>query len=210
MQIIAHRGASAYEKENTLAAFKKAQEMGSNFFETDAQMTKDGVLVLWHDYDAGGRAVKAHTLQELGLDTLAALLAMLRPQDMLNIEIKNDGNIYPGIEAKILDLLAAAGVREQILISSFDYPTLQRLRALDKQIKIGVLTRDFDIKQAAALNAYSVHISAKRATKEIAQACHKNNIKLYIHTVNDQREAAAMKALGADAIFSDYPDLKIN
>ena len=102
MQIIAHRGASAYERENTIAAFQKAQAMGCTYFETDVQMTKDGFLVLWHDYDVEGRAVRTHTLRELQTAKLEDLLAILRPGDTLNIEIKNDGNLYPGIEEKIL------------------------------------------------------------------------------------------------------------
>ena len=209
MQIIAHRGASAYEQENTIAAFQKAQELGSTFFETDVQMTKDGVLALWHDYDVRGRAIKTHTLAELQIAKLEDLLAILRPGDALNIEIKNDGNIYRRIEEKILNLLPLR-LKNRILISSFDYPTLKRVRALDKQIKIGLLTRDFDVKQALEIKAYSVNISLKRATKETAEICRKNNLKLFVYTVNTAREAIAMKALGADGVFSDYPDLKIN
>ena len=47
--IIAHRGASAYEPENTLVAFETAIEMGAAIIETDVQQTKDSVLVLMHD-----------------------------------------------------------------------------------------------------------------------------------------------------------------
>ena len=47
--IIAHRGASAYEPENTLIAFETAIEMGTDIIETDVQQTKDSVLVLMHD-----------------------------------------------------------------------------------------------------------------------------------------------------------------
>lgn len=50
MRIIAHRGASGYAPENTLAAFKKAIEMGAKEIEFDVQLTKDGQLVVIHDY----------------------------------------------------------------------------------------------------------------------------------------------------------------
>lgn len=50
MRIIAHRGASGYAPENTLASFKKAIEMGAKEIEFDVQLTKDGQLVVIHDY----------------------------------------------------------------------------------------------------------------------------------------------------------------
>ena len=50
MKIISHRGASAYAPENTLKAFRLAVEMGSKDFEFDVHQTKDGILVVHHDY----------------------------------------------------------------------------------------------------------------------------------------------------------------
>jgi len=49
IDVIAHRGASAYAPENTLAAFKKAQEMGADWFELDCQLSKDQEVVIMHD-----------------------------------------------------------------------------------------------------------------------------------------------------------------
>ena len=45
MKVIAHRGASGCAPENTLAAFRRAAEMGAGFIETDLQLTRDGRLV---------------------------------------------------------------------------------------------------------------------------------------------------------------------
>jgi glycerophosphoryl diester phosphodiesterase len=209
MLIIAHRGASAYKPENTLEAFETAISMGSGFMETDVQLTKDGFLVLCHNYAVNGKNIKTNILSALNLPTLEQLLDILSSKTKLNIEIKNDGSIYPGIEQKILAALNIYGnsLKERILISSFDYPTLQRVRALDREIKIGVLTRDFKIEDATSLNAYSVNISAKRVNKEIVEACHKKNIKVLVYTVNTAKEAAEIAALGVDGIFSDYPDI---
>lgn len=202
MQVIAHRGAKAYQPENTIKAFLTALDMGSDFFETDVQLNKAGVLVLAHDYLIAGDKKK--------YDTLEQLLDILKPDTKLNIEIKNDEGRYRGIEQKVMDLLNARGaaLKERILISSFDYPTLQRIRALDKTIKIGVLTRSFNLKEALDIGAYSVNISIKIITKEIVDTCHKNNLKVYVYTVNAAADARAMESLGVDAIFSDYPEIK--
>jgi glycerophosphoryl diester phosphodiesterase len=209
VRIIAHRGAAAFKPENSLEAFREAIRLGSNFFETDAHLTRDGALVLWHDYDFEGRAIKTGFLRDFPLTTLKELLDILPPAANLNIEIKNDGNIYEGIERAVLGLLQTypPRLKERILISSFDYPTLQRVRALDADIKIGVLTRAFDVGAALALGAYSVHISLKRVNDAIVETCHKNNLKVFVYTVNTAAEAAAMAGLGVDAVFSDYPDL---
>lgn len=209
MQIIAHRGAAAYKPENSLESFREAIRLGGNFFETDVHLTHDGALVLWHDYEFEGRAIKTGLLRDFPLATLKELSDILPPAANLNIEIKNDGNIYEGIERAVLNLLQTypPQLKERILISSFDYPTLQRVRDLDADIKIGVLTRNFDVSTALALRAYSVNISIKRVNAEIIESCRKNNLKVFVYTVNTAAEAAAMSALGADAIFSDYPDL---
>jgi len=159
-------------------------------------------LVLAHDYLVAGDKKKYDTLEEL--------LNILKPDTKLNIEIKNDESRYPGIEQKVMDLLNTRGtaLKERVLISSFDYPTLRRIRTLDKTIKIGVLTRNFNIKEALDIGAYSVNISIKRVTKEIVETCHKNNLKVYVYTVNTAEDARAMANIGVDAIFSDYPEIK--
>lgn len=48
-KIFAHRGASAYAPENTLAAFDLAQRLGADGIELDVQLTKDGEVVVIHD-----------------------------------------------------------------------------------------------------------------------------------------------------------------
>jgi glycerophosphoryl diester phosphodiesterase len=209
VQIIAHRGAAAYKSENSLEAFREAIRRGGSFFETDVHMTRDGALALWHDYDFEGRAIKNGFMRDFPLATLNELLDMLPPAANLNIEIKNDGNIYDGIERAVLGLLRAypPRLKERILISSFDYSALRRVRALDADIKIGVLTRAFDLGAALALGAFSVNISLKRVNAGIVETCHKNNLKVFVYTVNTAAEAAAMAGLGVDAVFSDYPDL---
>ena len=49
IKVWAHRGASGYAPENTMAAFEKAVEMGADGIELDVQLTKDGELVVIHD-----------------------------------------------------------------------------------------------------------------------------------------------------------------
>ena len=213
MLVIAHRGASAYAKENTLKAFDLAFKLGATWLETDVQRSKDNVLVLYHDYALkNGKKIKDCTyncLREFKIPALRDLFEITPKNFTLNLEIKNDDNIYPGIEKQILaELSFAKNInKNQILISSFAVESLQKIRALDKKINIGVLTRNFEIKTPLSLKAKSVNISAKRVTKKIVETCHKNNLKVLVYTVNDLQTYYKLQVWGVDGIFSDNPVL---
>ena len=136
MQIIAHRGLSAFFKENTLTAFKAAYAIGVNAFETDIQLSKDGALVLVHDYLLNKKPIKNYTLAELkqkNICTLEELLSILDRKSLLNIEIKNDDNIYPTIEEKLAFCLKKYGQdkNRNLLISSFYVPSLKKAMCWD-------------------------------------------------------------------------------
>lgn len=209
MLVIAHRGASAYVQENTLKAFDLAFKLGSTWLETDIQRSSDGVLVLYHDYNLqNGCKIKDSSynyLKKFNVPTLADLLKITPQNFTLNLEIKNDNDIYPGIEKQILaEIKKAKNIKEnQILISSFAVESLQKIRALNKNISIGVLTRNFEIKTPLSLKAKSVNISVKRVTKKIVETCHKNNLKVLVYTVNDLQTYQKLKAWKVDGIFSD-------
>ena len=98
-------------------------------------------------------------------------------------------------------------VLPHILFSSFDYPTLQRLRQLAPEAKIGWLTRAFCLEKALALQATSVHIRDTRFTPELAQICKQNGLEVYVYTVNDPAQAARLASSGAGGIFTDRIDL---
>ncbi|MCX5139542.1 glycerophosphodiester phosphodiesterase family protein [Streptomyces sp. NBC_00338] len=136
--VIAHRGASAYAPENTLAAVDKADVLGFDWVENDVQLTRDGVLVVMHDTglkrttDAEevfpGRApwaVKDFTAAEIArldagswfgpqyagarVPTLRQYLERIgRNQQNLLLEIKSP-EIYPGIERATLGVLRQEG-----------------------------------------------------------------------------------------------------
>ncbi|MGC5346053.1 glycerophosphodiester phosphodiesterase [Streptomyces sp. DT171] len=136
--VIAHRGASAYAPENTLAAVDKADALGIAWVENDVQLTRDGVLVVIHDTDLRrttdaervfpGRtswAVKDFTAAEIArldagswfapryagarVPTLKQYLRRVeRNRQNLLLEIKSP-EIYPGIEKETLRVLRAEG-----------------------------------------------------------------------------------------------------
>lgn len=215
MLVIAHRGASAFAQENTLQAFDLAFKFGATWLETDVQRSKDGVLVLYHDYILkNGKKIKDcpfEYLKRYNVPTLIELLKVTPKNFTLNLEIKNDDSLYPGIEKQILaEIKKAKNIKkEQIFISSFAAESLQKIRALDSQIDIGVLTRNFEIKTPLSLKAKSVNISAKRVSKNIVDICHKNGLKVLVYTVNDLQTYQKLKSWNTDGIFSDNPLLAL-
>lgn len=220
MIYFAHRGASAQAPANTQEAFALARAQGATCYELDVQLTADGRLPVWHDYQlaAGGKnyPVKDFTWMELFRfcqehdlprpALLEEIFPVVRENlEILNIEIKNDGNLYPGIERVLWRQLTKTvpELLPHVLISSFDYPTLLRLRALAPQARLGLLTRAFDPQQAHALPAYSVHINHTRLTPQMVQTCHEQGQKVFVYTVNDRAAAQQLAQQGVDGIFTD-------
>ena len=223
MIFFTHRGAGALAVQNTISAFAKARAAGARYYELDVHLTIDGQLVVHHDYslkDTAGIDVQIGALtaaelkkyplknsfsaESVFVPLLNEVLSIVVPGvELLNIELKNDGNKYPGIEQVLLQALPAK-LLPKILFSSFDQDTLARLRALAPEARIGLLTRAFNVREALSLRAESVHINQTRFTPKIAQTCHENGLKIYCYTVNDREAALRLQEQGADGIFTDY------
>ena len=229
MLYFAHRGASARQVQNTLPAFSLARQLGASCYELDVHLTKDGALAVHHDYSLKTTAgadvlLKNLTLAQLHdyplmnrfdrqtvyVPELKDVLPVVEPGlQLLNIELKNDDNVYPGLEKRLLNELHADAPQmlPKILFSSFDYDTLARIRQLDKNARIGLLTRSFDVSKALDLQAESVHMNYTRFVPTVAQECHQNGLKVYLYTVNEVPLARTLQQQGADGIFTDCVDL---
>lgn len=237
MKIISHRGASAYAPENTLKAFRLAVEMGSRDYEFDVHQTKDGELVVHHDYTlehTAGKHVKIadHTYEELKkhnvawhyradrrpqhIPLLSEVIDIIAPHaDWLNFEVKNDGNVYPGIEKKLLDFIKhRAGLLEKSVISSFDHGTLRRLRALSQTVKLAYLGHGLStmlllpaLRKARAVGAVNFHLALRIAFKINVSRIKKAGFNVCVYTVNTKKDARRMRDIGVDGIFTNHPDL---
>ncbi len=222
MIYFSHRGANTLRVQNTAAAFALAHAQGARYFELDVHLLKDGALAVHHDYSllsTAGADVKLKDLTAADLrkyplknpftqepayvPLFVQVLPVLVPElELLNIELKNDGNIYPGLEETVLRAVPEK-LLPKILFSSFDYPTLQRLRTLAPQVRIGQLTRAFNVQEALNIHAQSVHLNYIRFTPQIAQECHANGLNVYCYTVNDCALARRLEREGVDGIFTD-------
>lgn len=158
--VIAHRGASKAAPQNTIPAFAKAREFDCDGFENDVHLTKDGFVVVCHNYEIdetsnGTGSIRDMTLEQLRvydfgsyfgeefagtkIPTLDEFLAQCRGLDIINIEIKEplDGDM--SIVSKTVDAVKAAGLFDSLLISSFSDEVLIECKKYEPQVKTGFL-----------------------------------------------------------------------
>lgn len=229
--IIAHRGASGYAPENTMAAFRLAVDQGADGIELDLRQTADGHLVVLHDATlerTGGnpRPVSALTLQEIHkldvgawrgpefrgekMPTLETVLQFTRNRIALLIELKNGSSVYPAIEKRLFDLLKQNPSGLKVTVSSFDLAALKTLRGLDDDLQLGLLTKKNKpteiLKDAESLNIQGLHLSTRRLSREILEQAHARQLPVYAYTVNTRSQMTHYLDMGLDGLFTDYPD----
>ena len=146
-QILAHRGASRAERENTIAAFVRAGVMGAHGVELDVRRTADDQLVVHHDAHLDdGRVIRATSSSDLPAHVPNLEQALDACEGMwVNIEIKNDAtepdfDSLEWVADQTMQLLARRGEPERWLISSFRIETIDRCRAIAPHIRTAWLT----------------------------------------------------------------------
>lgn len=232
--ILAHRGASGYAPENTMAAFRLALELGSDGIELDLQLTKDGYVVICHDEElsrtTNGRGlIKDCTLDELRrfdagswyghsftgerIPTLEEFLELVCGSRLIvNLEIKNIPYYYGGIEQKIVQAIEQFGMLDRVIVSSFDHFALCKTAEINPDIKIGLLfaSRLIDPWRYAARLPFAVHSMHPDYTfvdAEYIARCHEYGYAVYPYTVNSPRWYEEMRGLGLDGVITNVPDL---
>lgn len=227
--VIAHRGASAYAPENTMAAFELAARMGADMCELDVQPTADGQLAIFHDetterWDGRPRRAAECTLAELRqLDiggervaTLAEVCDFARERGMrLNVELKG-----PGMGAAVAALLRDTRVAELTLISSFWPQALEEIAAADPSLPraflMGTRTPRLDDGQGKSWPLAALESVGARAWHPAAEIpdldqllplVRRAGYQVNVWTVNDPEQMRHWVDLGADGIITDKPDV---
>jgi len=215
---IGHRGAKAYEPENTILSFKRALELGVNAVELDVRRTKDGEIVVIHDAEVdrttnGKGLVSDLTLKEIKelstekgekIPTLDEALAFLDRKVKVLIEIKE-----VGIEEKVLEIVKSRGLEDNVIIISFHEDSLKKVREMNGVIKTGLIyVRHKDpIKAALSLKAQYLLPMYKFVYPSLVKRAHENGLKVIVWTINTPEEAREYARMGVDGIASDRPDI---
>jgi glycerophosphoryl diester phosphodiesterase len=225
-RVLAHRGARRVAPENTVEAFAAAARLGAEGVELDVHSTADGVLVVHHDADARGIGVLAeHPLEAVrttrpDIPTLEEALEACAGM-LVNIEVKNlpgDADYDPadGSAGTLVELLAGRDRSDDVLVSSFNIASADRVRALDATIPTAFLTLvgidPLDGVEVAHAHGHgAVHPDVRSLKGEAAEAtiarAHELGMAVNVWTVNGEAEMRRLAAAGADALITDVPDL---
>lgn len=232
---VAHRGATAYAPENTIAAFDLAVDMKADYIEIDVQRSKDGELVLIHDTtvdrttDGTGKVGELTFEQLRSLDagswkgeqyegepipTFEEILDRYRGKVGILIELKAP-ELYPGIEKQVAEALKERNLdkpqNEKIIIQSFNFESMKTTNELLPLVPIGVLTSNRVHTTPEALQEFSTYAdwfnpSYGIVTEELVNQVHSLGMKIGSWTVRSQEAADFLFEMKVDAIITDYPD----
>ncbi len=232
---IAHRGASAYAPENTLAAFNLAFEMGADGIELDVELTQDGVPVVFHfdpdNQTHGLRSLKMMTLAQVQqidagawfdakfrgerIPTLEQVLAAVSTRGQINIEIKwsavQMGN--DNLERATADVIARAQAND-IVISSFHPIALYRMRRLAPRAPRALIYQT-EIMPAllnglwfrSLVQPRALHFEHHMLNEKRAAWARRARYGIIAWQTQDPAEIKHLIALGVDGIMSNAPDI---
>lgn len=236
LRVIAQRGASAYAPENTLPAFEFARDLGVLEVELSVQLSKDDVVVLFHDATLDEKtqrsgAVRDYTVAELReadigrwfdrvhpeagtkhagttLVSLADLLALTGDALYYHVELRSGESELPRL---VLLALAGAGLSDQAMIASLALEPLIRVRSLDRNMPTCLLLRGGSlagIDRAAAASFDEVGISARDLDARFVAYARARGLAVRALATEGDGSADVERAirLGADGVSSERPD----
>jgi glycerophosphoryl diester phosphodiesterase len=228
--IIGHRGASGHAPENTMAAFRRAVELGATFIETDLRLSHDARFVAMHDATldrttSGRGMVRDFTLAQLRqldagswygpeyagekIPTLEEILAFAREADVVfYLEVKHDAAAW-GVHHGLATALRAAGEAARTVVISFDPRILENLRRLDATQLTGLLFEralENPVEAASKVGARQLLPRADLLKPELIAAARDAGMQVVTWTVNEPEQMRALAAKGVNGIMTNYPD----
>lgn len=214
--VIAHRGASAYELENSLAAFRAAGRMGADAVELDVHATADGALFVHHDETIDGHpiprltAVQAAAFQ-LGngepLPTLAQALEAIGPRLQAFIEVKS---LPAPFDGRLFETMQRGPNPSGYAVHGFDHRVVRRLGDERPALSRGVLSSAYPVRPLVPLeDAGATVLWQERGLvdRPLVEGLHRAGCRLFVWTVNDASEMEQLLSLGVDGLCTNFPDL---
>ena len=230
MQVTAHRGASMFYPENTMAAFRGAVDRGTDWIELDVQESADGQIFVMHDtnfkrttgldknaweltieeisqLDAGSYFSPEY--EEDRIPLLSEVLEFAKTAGVkLNIELKPTGhekNLVPAVIA----LVEEAGYADNCVITSQSYRVIQEVKQQNEQIQTvyvmglayGAINR---LQDADAFSIRSTSIS-----RSLVRDLHNRGIQVYAWTVDSRKNINRMINMGVDNIITNNVSLAV-
>ena len=213
--VIAHRGASGYEYENSRAAFRRAIMLDADGVELDVHTTRDGAIVVHHDPDILGlgpiaqlsldeaRGVRIRNGESLPL--LTEILELVGNRDVW-VELKT---LPPAHDHTLLTILDHGPAPARYAVHSFDHRIVHRLGqarpSLPRGILLGGYLRD-PISAMRAAGATTLWQEWQQVDLELVTQVHDAGCAVIAWTVNEIGDLDHMVRLGVDGLCGNYPD----
>ena len=229
MLICGHRGSPSNSPENTLASFKIAIDAGVDMLEFDVHKCKSGEIVVIHDKDISRTTngfgkiadLTYNELQEFDagngekIPLLQEVIELCEKNNIIAlIEIKAGDAAIPIAEFIKNHVASGKNTYDKLVVISFQPEILLDVKSIDLNIKIGLTFKDIKIdileKTIEKLQPYSVNPCIDSVTKEMVDIARKNGLRTFSWTVNSISQYQKARALGADAIMSDFPEMMID
>lgn len=230
MVLFGHRGAAGEAPENTLAGFAYARRVGVRAFELDIRLSADSELVVLHDESPlrttgvpgvvgdftaaqlaalDARGIHTGWPEPAGIPTLAQVLAAHPDLDAYQIEIKRAAPVaLPLICRKLAALLAEMGVKERVVVSSFEPEALAAMAAVDPHqplAYIGAYDSPAWVERAVALGCVGACIPLKSGTQAVVDAAHAAGLQVTGWLGNSEDDLARLLDWGVESITTDFP-----
>jgi glycerophosphoryl diester phosphodiesterase len=220
--IIAHRGASAEQPENTLPAFRRALALQADGIELDVHVTRDGVPVVFHDATLRrltgqpGR-ITAKTWAELKklrvggsepIPSLAGVLALVRGRAVVQVELKRGTGVAP-----VIQVIRRARAARWVILSSFETGLLRQAAGLAPHIPRLLISdgrgrAETLLRQMASVGAGGLSLNYRAVrSRAFADRVRAHGATLWCWTVNDRRTARRLAGWGVDGLVGDNPAL---
>jgi len=216
--IIAHRGASEYEPENTFSSYEKAIEMGAQMIEFDVRLSLDNKLVSIHDGKVnrttnGTGKVKDKTAKELKeldagngnkIPMIEDIFSRYAKKTKFVIELKDYHTEEP-----VLELIKEYKNIDDVYIVSFSKRILKNVKNLEPKITTGLIkflptniSRDCKYCGADVIAVFRYFIN-----KKLVEKTNKQGLNLFAWTVNDPVQCMQFKKLGLTGVVTNKPDI---
>ncbi|HKG33347.1 MAG TPA: glycerophosphodiester phosphodiesterase [Gemmatimonadales bacterium] len=213
--VIAHRGASGYEYENSRAAFRRAVMLDADGIELDVHATRDGGIVVHHDPEIPGvgplgglslseaRQLKIPNGEQLPL--LSEILELVGNREVW-VEVKSLPALH---DQKLLEVLDRGPAPDRYAIHSFDHRIVYRLGEARPALRRGILLSAYlrdPVSVMRAVGATTLWQEWKQVDQELVTQVHEAGGAVIAWTVNELGDLDRMVRLGVDGLCGNYPD----
>ena len=227
--IVAHRGASGTQIENTIPAFEVAVEQGAKVIEVDIQVSMDKVPFAYHDknlkkinMDQDASKLSSYEMTSINLNpdpeqdkihipTLEEILRFCKQNEIyliIEIKVNKEGKTDPENIDVIIDTVKSFDYTDNCLFASFDVDTIKHINSKTDDYNIAAIAKQDDTPKGLHKETKcDVFIcSIEQLNEKIVEECNELGIYLGVYSADDKAQLEKILKFGINAIVTNYPE----